>query len=75
MRGDLYNKYKEVCNEYVDLFVKKHGYDVLRRDFEDCWVASECGTIILIGDMFIDFEDIRYDIDNEVPEDRFEKWY
>ena len=42
---------------------------------DDCWVADDAGTTACIGDMFVDFNDIRYDIDNDVPEPKFEEWY
>ena len=79
-RDDLKSKslndsYKEICMEYVRQFVSKHGYRDSIEELLDAWVAGDVGTIICIGDMFVDFEVIRYDIDNDIPEPVFEKWY
>lgn len=71
----LRDRYEEICMEYVYDFVTKHGYLGLDQNLKDNWVAGDIGTIICIGDMFVDFEVIRYDIDNNIPEDKFEKWY
>jgi hypothetical protein len=64
----LRERFNDVCEEYVKLFVKKHGY-------EDVDWVDDIGDIICISDMYISFDDIRYDIDNNIPEESFEKWY
>lgn len=64
-------RWKEICQEYLKLFCDKHEYS-----FEDCfWVADDYGTIACVSDMFISMEHIRYDIDNNIEETMFEKWY
>lgn len=63
--------WRDTCNEYLRIFCTKHGYE-----YEpDMWVADNPGTIVMIGDMFVSMENIRYDVDNNVPEEYFEKWY
>ena len=63
--------WKDACNEYLQVFCEKHEYQ-----YEpDMWVGSNPGTIAMIGDMFVSMENIRYDIDNDIPEEYFEKWY
>lgn len=60
-----------VCNWYLYEFCQKHEYQ-----YEpDMWTGDDPGTIVLIGDMYVSMENIRYDIDNNIPEDYFEKWY
>ena len=63
--------YENACNEYLKAFLKKHGYG---QDY--CyWVADEVGGIAEIGDYFVSMETIITDIDWEVPEEEFLKWY
>lgn len=64
-------RWRDICQEYLKLFCDKHEYS-----FEDCfWVADNYGTIACVSDMFISMEHIRYDIDNDIEETMFEKWY
>lgn len=64
-------RWNELCNEYLKEFCDKHEWQ-----YEpDMWVAGNIGTIVMIGDMFVSMNNIRYDIDNNVPTDYFAKWY
>lgn len=64
-------RWDELCNEYLKEFCDKHEWQ-----YEpDMWVAGNIGTIVMIGDMFVSMNNIRYDIDNNVPTDYFAKWY
>ena len=67
----LKSEWQELCNKYLKKFCEKHEYTYEA----DCWVASDPGTIANIGDMFVSMENIRYDLDNDIPEEYFEKWY
>lgn len=62
-------RYENAVHEYCQAFCTKHDYHY----DPDGWV--EIGTVVLIGDYYIDFNDIRYDIDNDVPEEVFIKYY
>lgn len=64
-------EWKVLCNVYLKKFCDKHEY----KYEQDCWVANNPGTIANIGDMFVSMENIRYDIDNNISEEKFEKWY
>ena len=67
----LKKKWADVCNEYLQKFCEKHEYD-----FECAyWVGDDAGTTACVADYFIGMDEIRYDIDNDVPEDKFLKWY
>lgn len=69
--NELKKKWADVCDEYLRKFCEKHEFD-----FETAyWVGDEPGTIAYVSDLFVGMEDIRYDIDNNVPEDKFLKWY
>ena len=64
-------RWDELCNEYLKEFCDKHEWQ-----YEpDMWVAGNIGTIVMIGDMFVSMNNIRYDVDNNVPTDYFAKWY
>ena len=70
-RARLESNWKEICNRYLELFCDKHEWP-----YEpDMWVGGDIGTIVMIGDMFVSMDNIRYDIDNDVPEEYFTKWY
>lgn len=70
-KRELKLNWKEICNNYLFEFCNKHEYA-----YEpDCWIAGDPGTIVNIGDLFVSMEDIRYDIDNDIPEHYFENWY
>lgn len=60
-------KYIHVCNAYAKAFAKKHDYQF------DSWV--EVGTVACFGDYFIDFKDIKFDIDNDIPKEKFLEYY
>lgn len=64
-------RWNELCNEYLKEFCDKHEWQ-----YEpDMWVAGNIGMIVMIGDMFVSMNNIRYDVDNNVPTDYFAKWY
>ena len=64
--------WEDVCNEYLEAFCEKHEYEY---EPKYAWVADDPGTVANIGDLFVGMDDIRFDIDNNVPESYFEKWY
>lgn len=63
--------FRVAVSAYVNAFCKKHGW----RYEADGWVSGDVGGVILIGDRYIDFDDIRTDIDNEFEKDAFVEWY
>lgn len=67
----LKSEWQKLCDKYLKKFCDKHEYTY----DPDCWVANDPGTIANIGDMFVSIGNIRYDIDNDIPEEKFEKWY
>lgn len=67
--------WREVCNNYLFSFALKHEYDTSDIDNGYAWVGGDPGTVANLGDMWINMDDIRYDIDNKIPADRFEAWY
>jgi hypothetical protein len=56
---NLQKRYEKICNEYIQLFVEKHGYEF------DGWIGNEVGGIAsFIDQYFFSFGDIIFDINN-----------
>lgn len=56
--------------KYVDVFAKKHDLD-----FEH-WVADQVGGVACFSnEYFVDFLDIRFDLEKNVPANVFFKWF
>lgn len=70
MVGKLNERFESVCDEYLEAFCLKHDLCV---DYD--WVGNEVGGVVIIGDYFINFDDIRLDIDKNASEPCFFKWY
>lgn len=70
----LQERWREICNEYLKLFCERHE---IEPEY-DGWVGFGqlgYGTVVCVGDMYIDMEDLRYDVDNNIDIDKFEEWY
>lgn len=60
--------YEGMCEDYVKVFAEKH-----EMEFEG-WVGDAVGGVATFGDWFFNLDDIRYDVDNDVPNDEIIKW-
>lgn len=59
MNESLKQQFEEACKAYLDAFVKRH--DLVSAD----WVGTGvCEIVCANDDAFLDFDDIRYDVDN-----------
>lgn len=70
----LQEKWQRICNTYLQVFCKRHGYQFDPTD----WVGigeENIGTIVEVNDMYLHMDDIRYDVDNQVPIDYISRWY
>ncbi len=66
---ELKEKYEKLVGEYITEFVKKQDYEF------DGWVADDIGGIaVFIEQYFFNFDNIRYDIDNDVEVGLIFKW-
>ena len=66
----LENKLNNAIAEYIKIFENKHDIE-----FED-WVAGDIGTIAcFVNGTFINFDDIRFDLENSIDKNKFFKWY
>lgn len=66
---NLKETYEVTCNTYAHDFAVKHEYSF------DGWVADRIGEVAVMGDYYVDFEDIRYDIDNNIDSKEYDKYY
>ena len=69
MKSNLRNDYEDACNNYITEFVR-----ISEFDFEG-WISYNVGGVALFGDYAIDFSNIVYIVDNDVPVDTFVNWY
>ena len=68
-RKELKKDYAEVVNRYVDYFMKKQ--DISCFD----WVNDDLGGVVLCGDFYVDFNDMKTDIDLNAPKGLYFEWY
>ena len=68
----LKERYRNICNEYLQRFCIKQGY---LYEQDDAWVAGNAGGCATIGDYVFGFDEIRYDIDNDIPKGKIIEWY
>lgn len=66
---DLKENYKIICNTYAHKFAVKHELPF------DAWVADKVGEVATMGDYSVDFREIKYDIDNDIDADEYDKYY
>ena len=71
---ELAEQFGQVCNAYIEAFCHKH-LDCDTSDCEIFWVHDEVGGILVLNDYFINFLDLKYDIDKDVEKDKFFAWY
>lgn len=67
----LKENYEKDCNEYLKAFCSTYE---LQYE-EDAWVAGDVGTIALIGDYYINFQNMMYMLDNGVAFEVWLRWY
>ena len=74
MTNKLKQQFEKVVDAYIEEFCKKQEIDMIFKDAEN-WVIKDKGGIIDICDMFLSFDDIRLDIDQEAPKGLIIEWY
>lgn len=62
-------EYDSICNQLVDKFVKKHGYEF------SCWISDSPGTIaVFIDQYFFNMTDIIEDLKGEYKKEEIFRW-
>lgn len=69
MKSNLKKEFEDICNQYLIAFQNRQEYDDNSYD----WV--EFGKIVFINDMYLNFDDIRYDVDNNIKPGEIDIWY
>ena len=68
---ELKNKYEKIVEQYLIAFVDKQELNI-----ENCyWVADRIGEILSVNEQYyFSFNDIRFDVDNNVKDGLIFKW-
>ncbi len=67
----LKQQFENIVDQYLTLFCEKHG---VHKD-NNAWRAGDVGGVIEINDAYLNFEDIRLDIDTNQPKNNIFSWY
>jgi hypothetical protein len=67
--NNLKIKYEKICHQYIEKFCEKN-----ELDFEG-WVGDIVGSIAYCSDMFLNFQDIVWDINSDQPKRLIVEWY
>ena len=71
----LKEKYNALQKEYIEAFMRKHGFIEDNGDYFDYNIGGQQGEHVNISDYFLSYDDIRMDIDKEVVKDVFFDYY
>lgn len=72
-KRNLKDEFEKIANAYLEAFCKKHG---LNYEEAKCgWVANEVGDVVCVSEYYINFDEIRLDIDKDVDKDEYYKYY
>lgn len=67
----LQKEFRDIANTYLYSFCVKHEFEYEA----DAWVGGDVGDVAQVGDYFFGFDDIRYDIDNQIEGDKILEWH
>ena len=65
----LIDTYAKICEKYAAIFCKKHGLKKYG------WANDRVGTCLICSDFYFDFNDVRYDIDCNIPNNFILSYY
>ncbi len=65
----LQKDYYNICNEYIDAFIKKQSMSF------NGWVGDTVGGIAYCNDFYFNFQDIVWDINSKQPKGAIVDWY
>jgi len=66
---EVRNLYVTSVNLYVDIFC------INNKVYTNGWIADTVGTLLTISDMVLDFQDIKFCVDNDISFDWLQHWY
>lgn len=65
----LKQQYFSIVLKYTKKFCKKHDIEF------EYWAAGDIGTVAFMADYFFNFDDMRFDIDEDIPVGKITEWY
>jgi len=65
----LKEQFEQIADLYVEAFRKKQGSSL------GYWVGDRVGEIYDVSDCFINYDDVRFDIDSNQPQGKIFIWY
>ena len=69
--SNLKKQFELVVRQYVQIFCVKHDFVM-----NDCsWVGNRVGEMLEVGDYYFGFDDMRMDIDKDLPTAMIFEWY
>ena len=68
----LKSEFVDIVGDYCSAFCQKHGWEAYNPDM---WVGEDVGGVLEVCDRYINMDDIRYDIDNDIEVGVLEEWY
>lgn len=68
---ELIKRYEDLANDYLSEFVKQTGIE----DDTPFWVGDDIGGVACIADYYVNYETIRFVVDNHINFERFDEWY
>lgn len=72
----LKKEFEKACKGYVEVFMKKQG--LVEDDGElypHEWLGSDVGGVLIVGDEYISFDDIRVDVDQNIERGKYFDYY
>ena len=67
----LKQEYERICNEYLVAFANKYNIHLK----PDTWINGTVGCMAYVCDIFLNFDDIRRCVDEDVKWDDLIEWY
>ena len=70
-KATLKKRFEKTANDYLREFIRLMGFDPTQA----FWVGNVVGHIVCVDDLFVDYRDIRFCVDNRVDFETFAEWY
>lgn len=67
--SSLKQRFEDICTEYIKAFCKKQEMEF------NGWVGDSVGEVAYIEDYYLNFDDIRLDVDANQPKGKMLDWY
>jgi hypothetical protein len=65
----LQKQFNKIADKYIKAFSRKQDFVL------DFWVADIIGDTAFFGDLCFTYDNIRLDVDNDIPKGEIIKWY